>query len=155
SSKDRELVQARMREYATVYVAGGLPALRNTLQDEQANQKTFFVRVANAGNYVEFANVPDDWITFRDVPGGLAGYRQRIGPLRIPKVAKKDFFIASAILPDNSLLQVGRSTDSREALLNPVRRAFILAGAATILLGFAVGAFFAHRALLPVRQIVA
>jgi signal transduction histidine kinase len=154
-SKDRELVQARLREYAAVYDAGGLPALRNTLQDEQVIQKTFFVRVVNVWNDVALANVPDDWITFRDVPGGLAGYRQRVGTIRIPKNAERDFVIASAILPDNSLLQVGRSTDSREALLNPVRRAFILAGAATILLGFAVGAFFAHRALLPVRQIVA
>jgi signal transduction histidine kinase len=58
------------------------------------------------------------------------------------------------VLPDNSLLQVGRSTDSREALLDPVRRDFIVVGLITVLAGFAVGAFFAHRALLPVRQIV-
>lgn len=154
-SKDRELVQARLREYAAVYDDGGLPALRNTLQDEVANQKTFFVRVVNTWNDVSFANVPDDWITFRDVPGDLAGYRQRVGTVRIPTKAERDFIIASAVLPDNSLLQVGRSTDSREALLDPVRRDFILVGVVTILLGFGVGAFFAHRALLPVRSIVA
>ncbi len=74
--------------------------------------------------------------------------------VRIPKDAQKDFVIASGVLPDNSLLQVGRSTDSRQALLDPVKRDFILIGGVTILLGFAVGAFFAHRALLPVRQIV-
>jgi signal transduction histidine kinase len=125
------------------------------LQEEQGNQKTFFVRVVNSWNDVRFANVPDDWITFHDVPGALAGYRQRVGVLRIPKNAERDFIIASAVLPDNSLLQVGRSTDSREALLDPVRRDFILVGAITILLGFGVGAFFAHRALLPVRRIVA
>jgi signal transduction histidine kinase len=154
-NKDRELVQARLREYATVYDAGGLPALRNVLQAEQGNQKTFFVRVVNVWNDVSFANVPDDWITFHDVPGGLAGYRQRVGVVRIPKNAEKDFVIVSAVLPDESLLQVGRSTDSREALLDPVRRDFIIVAAVTIFLGFAVGAFFAHRALLPVRQIVA
>jgi len=154
-NKDRELVQARLRDYAAVFQAGGLPALRNILQEEQGNQKTFFVRVVNSWNDVAFANVPDDWITFHDVPGGLAGYRQRVGVVRIPKNAEKDFVIVSAVLPDNSLFQVGRSTDSREALLDPVRRDFIVVGAVTIFLGFAVGAFFAHRALLPVRQIVA
>ena len=153
-SKDRELVQARLREYAAVYDADGLRGLRNTLQEEQGNQKTFFVRVVNIWNDVAFANVPDDWITYHDVPGGLSGFRQQVGVVRIPKNAEKDFVIASAVLPDNSLLQVGRSTDSREALLDPVRRDFIVVGAVTILLGFAVGAFFAHRALLPVRQIV-
>jgi signal transduction histidine kinase len=154
-NKDREIVQARLREYAAVYDAGGLPALRGTLQEEQGNQKTFLVRVVNSWNDIAFANVPDDWITFHEIPGGLAGYRQRVGVIRIPKNAEKDFIIGSALLPDDSLLQVGRSTDSRQALLEPVRRDFIVVGLVTIFVGFMVGAFFAHRALLPVRQIVA
>jgi signal transduction histidine kinase len=154
-NKDRELVQARLREYATIYQAGGLRGLRNAVQDEQGSQRTLYIRLANGWNDVAFANVPDDWITFKDVPGGLAGYRQRVGVIRIPKNAEKDFVIGSAVLPDDSLLQVGRSTDSRQALLEPVKRNFIVAGVVTILVGFLVGAFFAHRALLPVRQIVA
>ena len=98
---------------------------------------------------------PADWITFKDIPGGLAGYRQRVGFIRIPKNAERDFIIASMLLPDNSLLQVGRSTDSRAALLEPLRRDFIVFGSATILLGFLAGAFFAHRAMRPIRQVVA
>jgi signal transduction histidine kinase len=153
--KDREVVQARLREYAAVYAAGGLPALRATIQQEEGGQKTFYVRLANAWNDITFASVPSDWVTFKDAPGGWAGYRSHVGVIRVPKNAEKDFVIASAVLPDDSLLQVGRSTDSREALLNPVRRDFVLVGSATLLLGFAVGAFFAHRALQPVRRIVA
>ena len=153
-SKDRELLQARLREYAAVYDATGLRGLRNTLQQEEGNQKTFFVRVVNTWNDVALENVPDDWKTYQDVPTGLQGFRLRVGVLRVPRDAAKDFLIASALLPDNSLLQVGRSTDSRQALLDPVRRDFIVIGGVTILLGFGVGAFFAHRALLPVRQIV-
>ena len=99
--------------------------------------------------------MPDDWVTFRDLPAGLAGYRRQVGVIRIPKNAEKDFVLASAILPDNSLLQVGRSSNSREAILEPVRRSFIIVGGVTVLLGFAAGAFFAHRAMRPVRQIVA
>jgi signal transduction histidine kinase len=153
-SKDQELIQARLREYAVVYAAGGLRALRTTLQEEEGNQKTFFVRVVNSWNEVVLDNVPDDWKTYQDIPIGLQGFRLRVGLIRIPKDAAKDFLIASAILPDNSLLQVGRSTDSRQALLDPIRRDFVLVGGITILLGFAVGAFFANRALLPIRQIV-
>jgi len=154
-NKDRELVQARLREYATVYQAGGLAALRNSLREEQGDQRTFYVRLANGWNDVSFANVPDDWITFKDVPGGLAGFRHQVGVVRIPKDAERDFVIATAVLGDDSLLQVGRSTDSRQALLDPVKRNFIIAGAVTVIIGFALGAFFSHRALLPVRQIVA
>jgi len=154
-SKDREVLEARLGEYAAVYESAGLAGLRDAIQREEGNQKMFFIRLVSAWNDVSFVNVPDDWIAFKDIPGGWAGYRQQVGVLRIPKNAEKDFLIASAVLADNSLLQVGRSTDSRTALLDPVRRNFIGVGGATILLGFAAGAFFAHRATRPIRQVVA
>ena len=154
-NKDREVLQARLREFAAVYDNGGVPDLRRVVQQEQDDQKTYFVRLVSAWNDVAFVSVPDDWITFHDIPTGLAGYRRQIGVIRIPKNAEKDFVIASALLPDNSLLQVGRSSNSREAVLQPVRRSFIIVGGATILLGFAAGVFFAHRTMRPVRQIVA
>src|SRR5215469_7658676 len=118
-SKDRELLQARLREYAAVYDATGLRGLRNTVQEEE--QKTFFVRVVSSWNDVVLENVPDDWKTYQDVPTGLQGFRLRVGVVRVPRDAAKDFLIASALLRDNSLLQVGRSTDSRQALLDPVQ----------------------------------
>src|SRR5574340_1288738 len=37
----------------------------------------------------------------------------------------------------------------------PIRRSFLLVGSLTVVLGFLAGAFFAHRAMQPVRQIVA
>ena len=125
------------------------------IRQEESGQKTYFVRLVSAWNDVAFVSVPDDWVTFRDLPTGLAGYRRQIGVIRIPKNAEKDFVIASAILPDNSLLQVGRSSNSRESVLEPVRRSFLLVGGVTVLLGFAAGAFIAHRTMRPVREIVA
>jgi signal transduction histidine kinase len=52
------------------------------------------------------------------------------------------------------VLQIGRTTNSREAILNPIRRSFLLIGSLTVVLGFLAGAFFSHRAMQPVRQIV-
>jgi len=153
--KDQEVLAARLREFAAIYDDKGLAGLHNAIQQEEGNHQTLFVRLVSAWNDVSVINVPDDWITFKDLPGGWAGYRQRVGIIRVPKNAERDFVIASAVLPDNSLLQVGRITDSRTALLDPVRRNFILVGSATILLGFAVGAFFAHRSMQPIRRIVA
>ena len=153
--KDREVLQARLREFAAVYDSGGLADLRNVIRQDEGGQKTYFVRLVSAWNDVAFVSVPDDWVTFHDAPAGLAGYRRQIGVIRIPKNAEKDFVIASAILPDNSLLQVGRSSNSRESVLEPVRRSFLLVGGFTVLLGFAAGAFIAHRTMRPVREIVA
>src|SRR6185369_9430370 len=107
-SKDREVLQARLREYAAIYVGSGLASLRNAIQHEEGSQQTFFVRLVSAWNDVSVINVPDEWITFKDIPGGVAGYRQRVSVIRVPKTAERDFAIASLTLPDNSLLQVGR-----------------------------------------------
>ena len=153
--KDREVLEAKLQEYAAVYGNGGVTALRDAMQQEAGAPKAFFIRLVNPWNETSILNVPADWVAFQDIPSGMAGYRQRVGFIRIPKNAEKDFLIASMVLPDNSLLQVGRSTDSRAALLEPLRRDFIFFGSATILLGFLAGAFLAHRAMRPIRQVVA
>jgi signal transduction histidine kinase len=153
--KDREVLQARLNEFAAVYGNGGLAELRNVINQEERGPKTVFVRLVSPWNDVALVSLPDEWVTFHDLPTGLAGYRRQVGVIRIPKNAEKDFVLASAILPDNSLLQVGRSSNSRESVLEPVRRSFLLVGGVTVLLGFAAGAFFAHRTMRPVREIVA
>ena len=154
-SKDREVLQARLREFAAIYIGGGLPGLQHVVQQEQGKQKTLYVRVVSPWNELIPISVPDDWITFHEIPTGVAGYRQSIGVIRVPENEEKDFVLASGILPDNSLLQVGRSSNNRESVLGPVRRTFITVGSITILLGFVGGALFVHRSMRPVRQIVA
>ena len=153
-SKDREVLQASLKEAAAVYDASGVSALRSWVRSQpQAMQDTMFVRLVNIFNDVALLSAPKEWLTFRDVPG-WEGYRRQVF-LRIPQTAERDFTLASATLPDGSLLQVGRIANSREALLNPVRRSFWIVGTTTVVLGFLAGAFFAHRAMQPVRQIVA
>ncbi len=154
-SRDREVLGARLREFAAVYDDGGLPALRQVIQQEEGNQKDLFVRVVSPWNQVAFVTAPDDWVTFRDIPSGLAGYRQRVGVVRIPKNRERDFVLASTILPDNFLLQTGRSSNSRESVLEPVRRDFIVVGGVTILLGLGAGVLVRAPHHAPVRQIVA
>ncbi len=154
-SKDREVLEARLKEAAAVYDASGVNALRNwVLSQPPAVQKTLFVRLMNVFNAPAYVSVPEDWVALRNVPS-VWGSRSEVGVfLRIPQNEERDFILAQAKLPDGSLLQLGRTTDSRQALLNPVRRSFLEAGGTTILLGFLAGAFFAHRAMQPVRQII-
>ena len=156
SHKDVEVLEARLKEAAAVYEAGGVGALSSWVQMQPPQlQKTLFVRLANPMNDVTFARVPEDWISFREVRSDWEGYRRRVGIVRIPDTAERDFTLESAQLPDGSLLQVGRSTNSRESLLNPVRSIFLGVGSATVIFGFFIGSFVAHRAMKPVRQIVA
>ncbi len=155
SSKDNEVLEARLKEVATVYEAGGVNALRNWVRNQpQQVQQTLLVRLVNPFNNPVFVSAPADWVTVRDVPTGWEGFRRQVGIIRIPQSAERDFALGSVQLSDGNLLQIGRTTNSRQALLDPVRQTFYLAGGVTVLLGFLTGAFFGNRAMQPVRQIV-
>jgi len=154
-NKDKEVLEARLKEVAALYEVGGVNALRNWVRTQpQEVQHTLLVRIVNAFNNVVFISAPSDWVTVRDVPTGWQGSRRQVGVIRIPQSAERDFALGSLQLSDGNLLQIGRTTNSREALLDPVRRSFYLAGGVTLILGSLAGAFFAHRAMQPVRQIV-
>jgi signal transduction histidine kinase len=155
SSKDKEVLEARLKEVAAFYEAGGVKALNNwVLSQPQQVQQTLLVRLVNPFQQVVYAHAPPEWVAVRDIPTGFPGLHQRVEVARIPQSAERDFTIGAIQLSGGMVLQIGRSADSRQALLDPVRHNFYLAGAATVVLGFLAGAFFAHRAMQPVRQIV-
>jgi signal transduction histidine kinase len=150
-NKDREVLDARLKEAAAIYNGGGLRGLQNWVQSQPPEvQNTMFVRVVNIFNQALYVSVPPDWVI--SVPG-WEDHRELY--IRLPQNAEKDFVLRNGVLPDGLLLQVGRITNSREAILDPIRRTFFLIGSVTVVLGFMAGAFFANRAMKPVRQIVA
>jgi len=153
-SKDQEVIEARWKEAAAVYDGGGLRALGLWVERQPTPvRQTLFVHVVDGFNLGTLVSAPPDWVTFKNVPGFSGLVRQ--GVMRIPQNEERDFTLAYGQVADGSRLEVGRITNSREAILNPVRRSFLLAGTAMVLLGFLAGAFFAHRAMRPVRQMVA
>lgn len=150
--KDREIVEARAREYAAIYQSSGVRGLRNWMErNESAQPQKLFVRIVSPINTVPFISVPEDWVELD--PTWLRFGIQR-GWVRIPKDAERDLTIASIGLFDGSTLQIGRVTNSREVLLQPFRRTFFSAAIPLIVLAFIGGAAFAYRATNPVRQMV-
>jgi signal transduction histidine kinase len=154
-SKDREVLEARWKEVAAIYETGGASALDEWWQNQPRDvQRTLLVRVVGVFGNVDFVRWPEDWVTFRDVPIGRQGLRWTVGVIRVPQNTEKDFILAARGLPNGALLQVGRSTNSREAILTPIRRGFVVIGSAAVVLGFLAGAIFAHRATQPIRQLL-
>ena len=153
-SKDREVLQARLHEAAAVYDDGGVDGLRIWVHNQPASvQDRIFVRLTDPFDNVVFVSAPPDWVTLQKVPGWEDVLQQVF--IRVPQDAERDFTLQGTVLSDGSRLWIGRITNSREAVLYPIRRSFILIGSVTVVLGFLAGAFFAHRAMQPVRQIVA
>ena len=155
-TKEREVIEARLKEYAAIYAGGGAGALQTWLNSAQEirSVQPFFVRLINARNHVVITRVPPEWITFQDAGVDWGGYRRQVGVVRVPKDEEKDFALASVALSDGSLLQVGRSTNNRETFLKPFRRIVLLAMGGIVVIGFVAGTIFANRALSPVRQII-
>ena len=156
-SKDHEIIEARLRECAAVYDNGGLGALQDLVQRSRDSDKdkSFFVRLAGQRGSVLLLAVPDDWVQFDTSALDRGGDLSRLVWLRIPKDEERDFTVAAMRLPDGSVLQVGRSTNNREILLQAFRRDFLIVMTPTLLLGVLGGALFAHRATKPVREVVA
>jgi signal transduction histidine kinase len=155
-SKDQEVIEARLRECAAVYDSGGLAALQDLLQRSRDSNKdkSFFIRLAGQLGSVLLLTAPEDWVQFDTSALDRGGNPARLVWLRIPKDEQSDFTVAAMHLPDGSVLQVGRSTDNRKTLLQPFRRDFLIVMTPTLLLGMLGGAFFAHRATKPVREVV-
>jgi signal transduction histidine kinase len=154
---ERAVLESHLRQYADAYDSGGLTALRDTVYQQNAppQQKSLFVRLTNADDELILAKVPADWVDFSQVDLGWEDYRERSPIVRIPRDTERDFMLDSVVLPDGSLLQVGRSTTNREVALDPLRHTFIVLGSIVVVLGFVGGSVFAHRMLLPIRQVVA
>ncbi len=156
--KDREVIEARLKECAAVYANGGLPALRNLVERNSTDadkSKSFFVRVTGNLGSVLFVNVPNEWLQVGAAPTQPQSDTSQPDWLRIPKDDERDLIVATARLTDGSILQVGRSTNSRETVLQPFRRNFLLVMTPTLLLAVLGGAYFAHRATQPVREVTA
>jgi signal transduction histidine kinase len=156
--KDREVLQAKADEFATVFRAAGLAALQNYVDSQAkargAQAQPYFVRVISRSDKISLVAVPDEWIQANIEEPDLFGRSQQVSYFRIPKDAERDFTLATLQFPDGTRLQVGRAARSREILLQPFRTILFGVIAPIIVLGFIGGALFSRRALLPIRQIV-
>ncbi len=153
--KDKEIIEARLKEYAAIYQSGGLRSLNQWVSSSQEQQKSFFVRVVDRFDTDVLLIVPQDWIALDPGKLRIGSFELQKPVLRIPKNEEEELVIGSIRLSDGSNLQVGRSTNNRETLLQPFRRIVIAVLTPIILIGVIGGALFAYRALHPVRQIVA
>jgi signal transduction histidine kinase len=154
--KDHEVIEAKVKEYSIIYEAGGLATLSARIKsaNDSGQEKPVFVRWISPLNRPMVLAVPKDWISLDPKVVNVGGIPAHPVYLRIPKDEERDLVLESAPLYDGSWLQVGRIANSREAVLQPFRRIFFAVMTPIVLLGFIGGAFLAHRAMQPVREVV-
>ena len=155
--KDREVIQARLREYVAVYESGGVPALRAWIArvDEARKQRTFFVRVASRDRVDLLLVVPEDWRPDDVARLDARGQVHLDTWVRVPRDEEVDLTVASTYLADGTFFQVGRSSDSRGKLLGRFRDVFAVVVPLMLVLGFFGGALLMRRLTQPIRHLVA
>src|SRR5689334_1806376 len=104
AKKDREVLDARLKEAAVVYQASGADGLDRWVRSQPPEiRNTMFVRVVNPGDQIVYVTAPPDWLTFRDSPTDWQGYHARVYYLRIPQNEERDYTLLSGALPHGSL----------------------------------------------------
>ncbi len=154
--KDRDVIEARLREYAAVYMSGGIPALRDwtTRVNEARKERMFFVRVAKSDGAVQLLVVPQDWFEEDVRRLDRAANARAEEWTRVPRNRETDLTLASIVLDDGTIFQVGRTSDSRAILLGKFRQVFLIVIPPVLLLGFIGGVLLTRRLTKPISDLV-
>jgi len=129
AERDRQILQGKLGEYATVYRRGGVRALADTVRAEQLTApERLFVRIVGRGAEVVVLSMPQGW-------------------------DEAALETASLRLPDGTVMQVGKSTDARRDLLARFRATLGLVTLSIVVIALAGGWLATQSALLPIRRL--
>ncbi len=151
-TRDHDIIQSTLREYATRYQAGGLPALARAIEIEQRSgtREPLFVRVVGPFQDVLLYSLPETWGAFdlAELPGGpdeiwaQVRARDRNAVLEI-----------ASIRVGTSVLQVGKTSESRHLLLSNFRSVLSIGAGVALMIGVVGGVFLTRSTLKPLRDL--
>jgi len=158
--RDHEIVTATLQEYAVEYASGGLRALSNAIDRGQRAgvHERLFVRVLGRNGEAVFATVPLEWGRF-DVerlaldPSAAARDGDSVWSSILSEERTTALEVASLRLNDGTLVQVGKSTESRDALLLRFRSVLGLVSLGIVMLGIAGGVVLTRSTLRPAQRL--
>src|ERR1700730_4175540 len=128
--RDREIINAKLAEYAVTYERGGINALADTVRaGELTARERLFVRVLDHGTVLTVLSGPGDW-----------------DPSRLE--------MASLQLGDGTLVEVGKSTEDREDLLSRFRAALGLVTLSIAVIALGGGLLATQSAIAPIRRLI-
>src|SRR5580765_6390397 len=129
TQRDQQIINAKAGDYAAAYARGGIRVLAATVRaEQQVAPERLFVRVVDRGVESVVLSNPEGW-----------------DPSKLETV--------SARLPDGTLVQVGKSTEPREALLARFRATLGLVTLFIVVIALTGGWLATQSALFPIRRL--
>ena len=152
-ARDHDVIQSTLREYAARYQAGGLPALARAIEIEQRSgqREPLFVRLVGPFQDVLLYSLPETWGAF-DLSELAGGPNAIWGQVR---ARDRNAVLEVATLPlgGGTVLQVGKTSESRDELLARFRRVLLLGLTAALAIGVIGGIFLTRATLKPLREL--
>jgi len=152
-TRDHDIIQSTLREYATRYQAGGLPALARAIELEQrsGSREPLFVRLVGPFEDVLFYSLPETWGAFdlSELPGGPDAIWSQVRARDRNAVLE----VATINVGGGSILQVGKTSEARNQLLSNFRRVLMLGATAALAIGMIGGLFLTRSTLKPLRDL--
>lgn len=153
---DREQVSLEMQSLLARYVDGGWPALEQTVlkNDQFRKNNPFFTRIVDPAGRTVKLFLPQYWTEF-DLAALELQPPASDGWTRLrAKSYSYELEILSEEVADGVSLQVGISTEDRQAQLRRLEETLTMAVLPLLLLGLSGGALLANRTLRPLRHLV-
>ena len=131
AQRDRQVINQKLGEYASVYARGGIRELTATIRAEQQTApEHLVVNVLGFGSDVLVSTAPDGWD-----PSALE--------------------TGSIQLSDGTILRVGKSTEIRDDILARFRAALGLVTLSIVVIALTGGWLATQSALQPIRRLIA
>src|SRR2546427_217046 len=129
AQRDQQIIKGKVGDYAAAYQRGGVRVLAATVRaEQQAAPERLFVRVVDRGVESVVLSDPEGW-----------------DPSKLE--------IASARLPDGTLVQVGKSTEAREDLLARFRATLGVVTLLVVAIALSGGWLATQSANAPIRRL--
>lgn len=152
---NRRAIRSKIIEYRNVIITGGIPALELHINKARrpSRRNSFYVRILDPENNTVFLSNPRLWNNF-----DIIALRDRPSEgqwLYFPARNGGDVLqVVSSHLPDNQLLQVGKSLQDRRDILEDFRDTVVAVTIPIILIGVTGGVFLALQTLRPIRNLI-
>jgi signal transduction histidine kinase len=154
AQRDHDIIRATLREYASRYELGGLPALQRSveLEERTGSEERLFVRVLGPDADALFVRMPPGWrgYAFEDLGDGGGG-----GGGGAAHGRRAVLEVASARLADGTILQVGKSNEIRLALLRQFQLIVGLVSIAALAIGVLGGLVLTRSTVQPIYDLIA
>ena len=155
--RDDEAIRLESAELEAQYRLGGVTMVAQLLEHQErlGTSEPFLVRMIGPDGTIIFLGTPERWGEFDLEHLGSAARRPEGDWISLhARRGDKVVDVKSVRMPDGALLQVGKTTEDRAAIMQRFRAAAAGVTIAVLVLGVGGGLLLTVWALRPLRQII-